>query len=88
MSDRTDVVTMDKPDLVVARANGTVRLVGVEKAAAWLGMAASTVRNISAGRGPAMGYSERTIRRVEGEYPQIVGALRRPGCGLVGTGGT
>lgn len=67
------VNTMDrpKPDLVVVRANGRTRMVGVSEAAGWLGIAPSTLRNIAAGRGRLMGYTETTIRRVQREYPQI-----------------
>jgi hypothetical protein len=79
------VETMDapKPEIAVAVANGVTRLVGVGKAAAWLGVAASTVRNVAAGRGPVRGYTEETIGRIEREYPQIKGALtfRRMGTG-------
>jgi malonyl CoA-acyl carrier protein transacylase len=81
MMSEVRVEDVRKPELVVARANGAVRLVGVGKAAEWLGVAASTVRNISAGRGAVMGYTRETIARVEREYPQVVGALVKEGRG-------
>ena len=65
-----------KPTLLVTNVDGDMRLVGVGKAAKWMGLSGTTLRNIANGRGEAMGYSAETMARVAREYPQLMGAKK------------